>query len=204
MPSYHINWTRQPTSLVSLPISASYFNNWQPTVSLYQNFKNVTSCAVELATCSLCKRPSIPILPHILTRPIRHFIIWSRTLLCTHQIFLIPLEIWATLHQQPTLLHFNPLTFLQRSPHSSILLPLSPLWPQQQQQLQLYRLHLGLHARPGLAVVANAVNPKHPTHLQRIHHVPTATPIATMLTQALSVTKCDGVPSPKPSPTRRV
>ena len=69
----------------------------------------------------------------------------------------------ATLHQQPILLHFNPLTFLQRSQHSSILLPSSPLWPQQQ-RLQLHRLHLGPHARPGLAVVANAVNPNLPIH----------------------------------------
>ena len=202
MPSYHTNWIRQPTSPVSLPISSSYFNNWQPTISRYQNFKSVTFCAVELVTCSRFKRPSIQILPHILTRQIRHFIIRSRTLLCIHQISLSLMAIWATRHPQPTLVHFNPMTFLQRSPHSSILIPSSPLW-KQLQQLQLSRLHLGLHARPGLTVVANAANPKHPTHLQRIHHVPTATPMDTMLTQAPTAIKCDGVPSLKPSPTRR-
>ena len=199
MPNCHTSWTLLPTSPVSQQISASYSNNWRLTVSRDLKSKNVTSYAVELATFSRCKRPSILTLPHIRTQPIKHFKIWSLTSLCTQQTSRSPLEIWVTPRPQPTSAHFNPLISLLRLQHSSFPLPSLPRWPQLQ-QLQQYH---GLHALPGLAEVANVANRKQPTHLLRIHHVPTVMLMDTMLTAVPTATKCDGVHSPKTTLTKR-
>ena len=166
-------------------------------VSQYLNFRNAIFYAVELVTYFRCKKPSVPALPLIRTRPIKLPTIWLPTLPYIPQTSPSPLEIWVTLPQQPILIQH--LKSRQRWQRFYFRL-LSSLHWLQLLQLQPSRLHLGPHARPGQAAVVNVINTKIPTHPQQTYHVPTVTPMDTMLIQVLIAAECA---KPKFTSTKR-